>query len=74
MGRTEELDGMDLDAKKADILKHLATADFLRYDRKLQLEFWAEAIDSLKEEGKVTVEFREVDEQYSYYRVELIDG
>ena len=73
MSRNDELDAMDLDAKKADLLKNLAKdgCDFLRFDRKAQLAFWSEAIDALGAEGKVTIEMRVVDEQYSYLRVEL---
>ena len=62
--RNEELDVMDLDAKKKDLLKNLAAADFLRFDQKPQLAFWGEAIDALKKDGLGTTEFREVEEQY----------
>lgn len=71
MTRTEELDAMTLDDKKADILKNLARCDFLRLDQKSQLMFWDSAIAELVNEGKITAELREVDEQYSYLRVEF---
>lgn len=71
LSRNDELDAMDLDGKKADLLSKLESCDFLRFDRKPQLAFWGEAISALEDEGKIETEFREVDEQYSYLRVTL---
>lgn len=73
MGCADDMSLMDLEAKKGEILKALNKpgCDFLRLDRKPQVAFWAEAIDALAAEGKIITEFREVDDQYSYLRVEL---
>lgn len=74
MARNEELDAMDLAAKKAEIMRSLEGCDWLMLDRRPQLAFWGEAIDELVAEGEITMEWREVDEQSTYLRLERARG
>lgn len=70
MSRKEELDAMDLDAKKADIMKALETQANITFDSKPQMAFWGDAINALIDDGKIEGEWYESwEQQYSCYKV-----
>lgn len=72
--RSEELDNMDLAAKKVDIMKNLTSHGTIRIDNRSSMEFWGEALNALESEDKVTSEFIEnYDQQYSYVQVKIKD-
>lgn len=67
MTRDEELDAMDMEGKKSDVLSKISEHGAIRLTNKVQTEFWIDAVRELESDGLVVSQFIEnYVQQYSY--------
>lgn len=68
MSRSDYLDSIanNVEAKSNDMMEALDNCDYLRFDRKLQMAFWGDALYLLEQKGNVIIKDNSFDDQESF--------
>lgn len=65
---------MTIDEQKQVILQALSECDFVYFDNRFKLGLWMNAINQLKDEGRIRTELNEIEEQYSRLEIRLLNS